>query len=74
MKVVKLQKLGGSVAAVIPKAFLDQLHVAGGDEVYIVEVEEGLLITPFDPEFDEAMALYERGARRYRNSLRDLER
>lgn len=74
MKAVKLQKLGGSVAAVIPKAMLDRLHLAAGDEVHIVETREGLLITPFDPDFDEAMAIYERGARSYRNAVRELDR
>jgi antitoxin MazE len=74
MKPVKLQKLGGSVAAVIPKALLDRLHLTAGDEVHVIETADGLLITPFDPDFAEAMAIYERGARAYRNALRELDR
>jgi len=74
VKPVKLQKLGGSVAAVIPKAMLDRLHLAAGDEVHVVETDDGLLLTPFDPDFAEAMAIYERGAREYRNALRELDR
>jgi antitoxin MazE len=74
MKPVKLQKLGGSVAAVLPKPLLDRLHLAAGDEVHVVETADGLLITPFDPDFAEAMAIHERGARTYRNALRELDR
>jgi hypothetical protein len=30
------------------------------------------LITPFDPAFEEAMAIYAEGAKRYRNAMREL--
>jgi antitoxin MazE len=69
-----LKKLGGSVAIVLPKTMLDRFHLGAGDEVYVVETSEGLLITPFDPDFADAMGVYERGAKRYRNSLRSLAR
>jgi len=36
--------------------------------------KDGLLITPFDPEFASAMEAYERGAKKYRNALRQLAR
>jgi putative addiction module antidote len=73
-KATKLKQLGGSVAVVLPKAILDRFHLAAGDEVHVVETEEGLLVTPFDPDFEEAMAVYERGARAFPNALRRLER
>ncbi len=69
-----LKKVGGSVATVLPKAMLDRFNLAAGDQVYVVETAEGLLITPFDPDFAETMAAYERGARKYRNALRELAR
>ena len=43
-----------------------------GDTVHLVETEEGILITPFDPAFDEAMEIYAEGAKRYRNAMREL--
>lgn len=73
-KTVSLKQLGGSVAVVLPKAILDRFHLAAGDAVHVIETEEGLLVTPFDPDFEEAMTVYERGARRYRNALRELGR
>ncbi len=69
-----LKKIGGSVATVLPKTMLDRFHLNAGDEVYIVETSEGLLITPYDPDFANAMAAYARGAKRFRNALRELSR
>jgi len=67
-----LKKIGGSVATVLPKGMLDRFHLDAGDDIYVVEIGEGLLITPFDPDFADAMAAYARGAKRYRNALRKL--
>ncbi len=68
----KLRKLGGPVATIIPKPMLDRLHLEAGDEIFLVETEDGLTLTPLDPNFDDAMAAYERGAKKYRNALRKL--
>ena len=43
-----------------------------GDSVHLVETDEGILITPFDPDFKEAMEIYAEGAKRYRNAMREL--
>jgi antitoxin MazE len=69
---VTLRKMGGSVGATLPKDIAERLHVKEGDELYVVETEEGVLLTPYDPEFQRAMAAYERTANKYRNALREL--
>lgn len=69
-----LKKIGGSVATVLPKSMLDRFYLAAGDEVTIVDTIDGLLVTPFDPDFATAMTAYERGAKKYRNALRRLAR
>ena len=71
-KEIKLQRAGGSSAVTLPKAMLERFHLETGDTAYVVETEDGILITPFDPTFGRAMALAERGAKRYRNALREL--
>ena len=71
-KTQKLKKIGGSVATVLPKAMLDRFDLAAGDEVHVIETDQGLLITPYSPDFAKAMAVYERGAKKYRNALRAL--
>ena len=69
---VTLRQMGGSVGATLPKDIADRLHVAAGDEVFIIESEHGVLLTPYDPTFDKAMTAYRRGAKKYRNALREL--
>ena len=72
VKKVTLRRMGGSVGATLPKDMAERLHVSPGDEVFIIETEQGVLLTPFDPDFQRAMTAYERTASKYRNALREL--
>ena len=72
VKKIVLRQVGGSVGATLPKDMADRLHVGPGDEVFVVETSQGILITPYDPTFDEAMRAYDRTATKYRNALRKL--
>ncbi|MGH7639002.1 MAG: AbrB/MazE/SpoVT family DNA-binding domain-containing protein [Gemmatimonadaceae bacterium] len=67
-----LKKIGGSAAIVLPKSMLERFHLRPGDDVAVLETDKGLLVTPFDPDFEEAMRHYARTARKYRNALRQL--
>lgn len=69
-----LKKIGGSVATVLPKSMLERFHLEAGDDVFVVETPQGLLVTPFDPEFEDALAVYARGAKKFRNAMRELAR
>jgi putative addiction module antidote len=69
---VTLRKMGGSVGATLPKDLAERMHVQAGDEVFVVETDQGVLLTPYDPEFRRAMIAYERTASKYRNALREL--
>lgn len=69
---VTLRKMGGSIGATLPKDLAEGLHLDAGDQVFVVRTERGVLITPYDPAFEKAMAAYRRGAKKYRNALREL--
>jgi putative addiction module antidote len=69
-----LKKIGGSAAIVLPKSMLDRFHLEAGDDVMVVETNDGLLVTPFDADFEDAMRHYTRIAKKYRNALRALAR
>jgi len=73
-KELKLRQAGGSVAATIPKDMADRLHLSAGDRILAVETEQGILLTPFDPDTEEALAIAARAAKQYRNALRQLSR
>jgi len=51
---------------------LDALHLAEGDLVYASTNNNGVHLTPYDPEFDAAMEAFGRTRRKYRNALRKL--
>lgn len=72
MKKIKARKMGGSIGATLPREMVERLHIQEGDELVVVETPDGLLISPYDPAFEEAMKAYERGAAKYRNALRKL--
>lgn len=71
-KQTTIRAIGNSAGTTIPKPMLERYHLAEGDAVHLVETDEGILITPFDPAFEEAMAIYAEGAKRYRNAMREL--
>jgi antitoxin MazE len=73
-KETTIRAIGISAGTTIPKPMLERYRMAEGDRVHLVETEEGILITPFDPAFAEAMALYEEGAKQYRNAMRELSK
>ena len=71
-KKTKIRAIGNSSGTTIPKPLLERFQLAEGDEVHLIEVDDGILMIPFDPTFAEAMRIYEEGARTYRNAMREL--
>ena len=64
---IMLRQVGGSIGAILPKDMADRLHLRPGDHVFAVETAKGILLTPYDPDFEDAMAACERTAAKYRN-------
>ena len=50
----------------------DRLHLSVGDRVLAVETDQGILLSPYDPTVEKALALAARAGKRYRNALRQL--
>lgn len=69
---LKMRKMGGSLATVIPKDMAERMNLREGDEVFAIETKDGFLLSHYDPEFEAAMAAFEIGRKRYRNALREL--
>jgi putative addiction module antidote len=72
VKDLKLRQAGGSVSATLPKDMADRLHLAPGDRVLAVETDNGILLTPYDPQVEQGLEIAARAAKRYRNALREL--
>lgn len=67
----KPRRAGGSLAATTPKEMLDRLRLGEGDAIHVRETPEGILLTPYDPEFADGLAAFEHVSRKFRNALRE---
>ena len=69
---VKLRQAGGSISATLPRDMAERLHLSAGDTVLAIETDRGILITPYDPQTEQALALAAEVSKKYRNALREL--
>lgn len=72
MATLKIRKVGNSLGAIFPKEVLQKLNLQEGDTVLVTETPDGVLLTPYDPNFAQAMAAYRKVNNNYRNALRQL--
>ena len=69
---VKLRRMGGSVGATLPRDMAQRLHLEAGDEVLAVETANGILLSPYDPDVEDGLAIAIEAQKRYRGALREL--
>lgn len=72
MHKLKLTQIGNSTGAVFPKEVLATLRLERGDEFYVTETPDGLLITAHNPEFEEQIRIGMEVMKEYRAVLREL--
>lgn len=69
----KVRKIGNSLGIVLPKEALHALQVREGETLYLTKAPEGALrVAPDERQFEDQMAIAERGMQRYRKALREL--
>lgn len=59
MTVLKITSVGNSAGVLSPKELLAKLRAVKGDVLHVIETENGIEPTPYDPEFDMQMAVAE---------------
>ena len=70
---LKVRKVGNSLGVTLPAEAARALKVQEGDQIFLTEAPGGSFrITPYDPEFSDAMKAAESFMARYRNALREL--
>ncbi|MEM9536434.1 MAG: AbrB/MazE/SpoVT family DNA-binding domain-containing protein [Cyanobacteria bacterium P01_A01_bin.3] len=72
MHSIKIRKIGNSLGATLPREVLAQLNVGEGDILHLVPTENGIQLTPYDPEFEQTMAAFEDTYKDYCNAFREL--
>jgi putative addiction module antidote len=69
---ITVRQAGGSVSVTVPRDIAERHHLTVGEEAFVIETENGVMFSAYDPHFEKAMQVYERGAKQYRNALRAL--
>jgi putative addiction module antidote len=67
-----VRRVGNSLGITLPKTIVENYRLSVGDELHLVETEDGVVLTPFDPKFQEWVKAYEKSNKRYRNTLKAL--
>jgi putative addiction module antidote len=68
----KVTTVGNSVGITLPTEVLAKLCVGKGDELHFTETPEGILLTPYDAEFEAQMEAAEIVMREDRDVLKIL--
>ena len=69
---LKITTIGNSAGVILPKELLARLRLEKGDELYALEIPDGLRLTVYDPELAAQMEVAEAVMRKERTLLRML--
>ncbi len=73
MSALKLTQIGNSVGVILPKEVLARLKLGKGDTVYLTEAaNDGITLTPYDPDVAEQVALGREFMHEFRDTFRQL--
>ncbi len=72
MTALKLTQIGNSVGVILPKEVLARLKLEKGDTVFVTDAANGVMLTPYSPEFEVQMEAARQVMKRRRNVLREL--
>jgi len=70
--VSKIRKVGNSSAVILPKEVMQRLNLQQGDEVSIIDSENGILLSPYNDKVNLQMELATKVMRENRNMLKKL--
>jgi putative addiction module antidote len=72
MTALKLTQIGNSVGVILPKEVLARLKLEKGDTVFVTDAADGILLTPYNAEFEAQMSEARRIMKERRDVLREL--
>jgi antitoxin component of MazEF toxin-antitoxin module len=70
----KLRKIGSGYGVLLPKAVVNKMRLAVGEELELVEQEWGIELSPFDPDFAREVEAFRQTEAEHRNSYRELSK
>ncbi len=69
---ISLRKIGNSLGVIIPKGELERMHLAEGEDLFLVRTASGIELTPYDPDFAKAMEAGRKFMDKHRDALKEL--
>jgi len=70
---LKVRPIGNSRGVILPQALLDEMGVSEGDELFAVRDADGSVrLTPYDPEFADAVEDARKFMASHKNAFREL--
>lgn len=67
-----VRRIGGSIGIIVPKSVATEMSIKEGDELYVTTNADGISLTPYDPDFADAMEDAREFMRSHRNAFREL--
>jgi putative addiction module antidote len=74
MTTVTLRRSGNSLNFNCPKDVVAAANLHEGDKLHVQVVHGRIVLTPFDPDFQEAIEAIDDAARQYRNAYAELSK
>jgi putative addiction module antidote len=72
MTELKLRRTGNSLSTTWPKELLARLKVKEGDRLFVVKTRHGVMITPYDPQFERTMRNADEMIERFKHAYKVL--
>ena len=72
MHKLKLTQIGNCIGVILPKEVLERLKLEKGDALHLTDTPDGVALTPYDPAFEEQLALGREFMHEYRDTFRAL--
>ena len=74
MKSIKLRKVGNSFGFTVPKELIEKYNLKEGEELHVIENNDGFTLTPYNPEFEKWAAAFDKTDKKYKNTLKELSK
>ena len=72
MTQLKLRKTGNSLSTTSPKELLSRLNVKEGDRLFVIETQHGVMVPPYDPQFEWTMKNADEVIERFKHASKVL--
>jgi len=74
VKSIKLRKVGNSFGFTVPKEIVEKYNLKEGEELHVIEKNDGFTLTPYNPEFEKWADAFDKTNKKYKNTLKELSK